>query len=1146
MNTYSLFNTSSDQAGFRLNYMEVYNWGTFDNQIFKISPQGNNSLLTGANASGKSTFIDALLTLLVPVKKDRFYNQSSGIDKKGDRTEETYVLGHYGNIQHEGEIGTSTQKLRDKNCYSVILANFSNIDYRTITLFQVRWFINGELKRTFGLAHTNLTISEDFNNFDAKGTWKKRLEKQYFDRNKRMVEFFDGPTTYAERFADLFGMRSTTALSLFNQVVGVKVLEDLDEFIRNNMLETRDAESEYLQLKESFMMLMEAKTNIEKAKEQINQLTPINELAKEIQQTEEQLVKLTQFKVQGNHWFAQKYIELAEQELNTQQAELTIKNLDLVKLKRQETALIEQKTNLMVQIKSDQVGIQIQSLTQRISQLEYNKQQCVDRLKVYNQLALSLELLINPNVDQFQQNRTRAQQSTDNTEHTLQNQQQKLRSLENHKDEIKKNIDELIWSIQILQKNQNNITSREAGIRDEILQYTGASKTEIPFIAELIKVNTDELAWEPTIEKIIHNFALRLIVPEKYYRQVNEYVNRTNLKGRIVYQRYQNFSQLNSLKALKSIPANALYHKLEFNRKSQYIDWLEDMIQNQFDYSCVDSLEEFNRYNEKAVTQHGLIKSNKGKHEKDDRPHIMQKNYFILGWNNQEKLSALKLQFNKLQESQTSNESEIMQINEKIKQLKHYQTNCNKLIDRYEQYDDIDWQSDTKQIENLKKQLDELKKANNRITALTLQLKEVETELSQLNENGIKFKERQIYDIENKITDITSQYKQMHQSFKSAVNLNTQPFVSEYSSFCYVNFENIDKKKIELLIDFDNKEKIFNQKFKEQTILISRKITQFKNPNEMITTKFIDWRSDVHHLPDPEHLDLIGEYQDFLQKLQNDNLPKFEKKFKDYLHETITNKVSDFRMFFMNWYDSIKENIQTLNEALQEINFRDKDFKTYIQIVCPIRINDEIKDFRRLLEKAIPNAREIEKNPEAQHLHFSNHIEPFIKKLEHEEWRKRVMQVRFWFNYKAEEFYREDNRKFKTYENMGQLSGGEKAQLTYTILGSAIAYQFGLTKEGLQSDSFRFIAIDEAFKAQDEDKARYLINLCKQLHLQLLVVTPSDNIHIVENDISFVHFVERKNERHSWLYDMPIEQFQNEKEQWTGNAPSHLAKHQHA
>ena len=99
---YDLFSTNPGTSGYRLNYLEIYNWGTFHNTIYRIAPQGNNSLLTGANASGKSTLIDALLTLLVPFKKDRFYNQSSGNEKKGDRTEETYVLGNYGNIQSEG------------------------------------------------------------------------------------------------------------------------------------------------------------------------------------------------------------------------------------------------------------------------------------------------------------------------------------------------------------------------------------------------------------------------------------------------------------------------------------------------------------------------------------------------------------------------------------------------------------------------------------------------------------------------------------------------------------------------------------------------------------------------------------------------------------------------------------------------------------------------------------------------------------------------------------------------------------------------------------------------------------------------------------------------------------------------------------
>ncbi|MEG0189121.1 MAG: ATP-binding protein, partial [Algoriella sp.] len=108
----NLFSTLTNKPGYRLQYMEVYNWGTFNDRIFKIEPKGNNSLLTGANASGKSTFIDALLTLLVPAKKDRFYNQSSGVEKKGDRTEETYVLGNYATIQRDGDLGTLTKSLR--------------------------------------------------------------------------------------------------------------------------------------------------------------------------------------------------------------------------------------------------------------------------------------------------------------------------------------------------------------------------------------------------------------------------------------------------------------------------------------------------------------------------------------------------------------------------------------------------------------------------------------------------------------------------------------------------------------------------------------------------------------------------------------------------------------------------------------------------------------------------------------------------------------------------------------------------------------------------------------------------------------------------------------------------------------------------
>ena len=453
----SLFSTSSDKAGFRLQYMEVYNWGTFHEHIFKIHPKGNNSLLTGANASGKSTYIDALLTLLVPIKKDRFYNQSSGVDKKGDRTEETYVCGNYGNIQKEGELSTTSQTLRDKSTYSVILASFSNTDQRNITLFQVRWFSNGELRRSFGIAHLPLKIDIDFSDFDSKGLWKKRLEKTYNASSARKkIEFLDGPTVYAERIAHLFGMRSTKALSLFNQVVGVKVLDELDDFIRTNMLDEFDAETEYIQLKESFLTLMDAKTNIEKAKEQIAQLTPINEIANKLKDFQDQSAKLTASKEISVYWFANKKVELAEKELITHAEKLDLLQTERKELKIKEDTLKQEERTLSISIESDEVGGKIKDLEKEIKNLTGQKESRSKKLDQYNLIAKNIELHTNPGEELFKENRARAAEKKTELENIRLEHDEKLRLSKNKRETLSKQMADCTETIKALQKNKNN------------------------------------------------------------------------------------------------------------------------------------------------------------------------------------------------------------------------------------------------------------------------------------------------------------------------------------------------------------------------------------------------------------------------------------------------------------------------------------------------------------------------------------------------------------------------------------------------------------------------------------------------------------------------------------------------------------------
>lgn len=705
-----------------------------------------------------------------------------------------------------------------------------------------------------------------------------------------------------------------------------------------------------------------------------------------------------------------------------------------------------------------------------------------------------------------------------------------LRQAMNKRDDLKEQIDKRVETILVLQKNKNNISGREAEIRDEILNLTGATREEIPFAGELIKVRDNEKEWELSTEKILHNFALHLIVPEKYYAQVNEYVNSQNLRGRILYYRYRGFTSLKGM-VQQNISSNALINKIEFKPKNLYADWLEDRVIRQYDYACVNDLNEFNCYNEKAVTKEGLIKFTEDKHQKDDRLHISRRENFVLGWDNNDKIRLIRLELKTLQEEEKNISHSIRAIEKSIKNMDVLKDNLSKFINIFIHYEDIDWQSPANEIEVKKELIAELEKTNDKVRLLERQLDVVRSQLKTLTENDLKNKEREIFRLEMDFESAKSESEQ-HRKIIEPIGLHgidTSDFERLNPDLNNVSYNNLKSKQTEFQTNNADKISATTQQKEKNEKQVIGLISKFKNPPQEITEKFKDWRSDVSNLPKPEELEFIGEYQKRYKDLMVDDLPRFEKKFDEYLQETITNKVGDFRMFFENWASSIKENIQQLNESLKRIDYKDKGDKTYIQLVASRKINDEVKDFRVLLDNAIPNIKEVNASIDGRKNHFYNHIEPLITKLDKEEWRKRVMDVRTWFFYKAEEFYKETDQKFKTYENMGQLSGGEKAQLTYTILGSAIAYQFGLTKDGLQSNSFRFIAVDEAFKSQDEDKARYLITLCKQLHLQFLVVTPSDNIHIVENDISFVHFVERKEEKYSWLYDMSIEQFQEQR-----------------
>lgn len=1120
----NLFNTAPEKSGYRLDYMEIYNWGTFDKEIYRISPQGCNSLLTGANASGKSTLVDALLTLLVPLKRKRFYNQSSGAEKKGARTEESYVLGYYGTQQEEGGSGTTTMKLRNKENRSVLLASFCNASQKVITLFQVRYFSGQELKVVYGIAKKKLEIKTDFAKLDPRGEWRKKLEKHYnVNSVKKVIDFCNGPSEYASQICLLFNMRSENALTLFNQIVGVKVLDDLDHFIRHHMLDEQSAETQYIELRNNFQNLMEAKNNIDKVKEQIKLLEPINETAKQLQHVDLEIHQLKQEKEMAACWFAARIVQLSKEKITLNEIEHRKQAEKICQFEQELQEETNKRSNLQLDIEQDEGSRQIKELATHILQNKQKRDERIKQSDKYNKLALDLNLTANPSKEEFERNREKAEAECRKLKLLQKDLSKELRKEENAAETTETLINEYIKRVQELKENKNNISGRVSEIRDEILKYTGATAEEIPFVGELIRVKENELEWEASIERILHHFALRLIVPDKYYQQVNEYVNSHNLNGRIVYQHYEGFTSLKEMERGET-GENRLLQKIEFKAGNRYTDWIEYEVCRRYNYACVDNLAEFNTYPEKAVTREGLIKSVENKHEKDDRKEVRSRDNYVLGWDNRDKISYLRNEVHKLHQAQLENEKRICAVNERITACQNLSDNWNKLSIGFVDYESINWMSCAKAIQKDEEEKRKLETADNKTKALQEELEATDKKIKELNVSIAKANE-QIGRLKLEQETLSTLLQKNQEFINRAGDKDTYMLEQQHPELLDIPLEQLEGKRTDFQSSINESLKNKNETKDSLKSKIRKLAYAVKRPAKELTEKYKDWISDVNSLPDPEHTELIEEYQNFYNRLKEEDLMSYEKKFNQYLQETIYHKVNSYKIFFERWEGTICKAIDHLNLSLKGIVFN-KDQGTYIQLTAIKRPDAEAKDFYNLLRQAIPNLHEVDATIDGRQHHFEAHIAPFMKKLENEPWRTRVSDVRSWFTYRAEEFYQATEKKYKTYESMGQLSGGEKAQLTYTILGSAIAYQFGFTSSGLES-SFRFIAIDEAFKAQDEDKARYLLELCNQLHLQLLVVTPSDNIHIVENYISFVHYVERKGNT-SVLYNMPILEYKDE------------------
>ncbi|MFW5883611.1 MAG: ATP-binding protein, partial [Verrucomicrobiota bacterium] len=972
----------------------------------------------------------------------------------------------------------------------------------------------GQPARFFVGAERALSIAEDFSGF---GTDIRNLKRRLRESG---IELFDSYPPYGAWFRRRFGIENEQALELFHQTVSMKSVGNLTDFVRQHMLEPFEVEARIQALIHHFDDLTRAHEAVLRAKQQVELLQPLVQDCQCYAEVSATVAKLLSCRDGLKAHFARLKIGLLEQRLARLSGERDKLSAVIESLKGEKAAAAQKEQDIKKAIAANG-GERLDELTHQIASQSKERDRRKANADRYAELLAKLGEQPARDLTAFHERRQRIaehRESLDAESARLQNLlTEKSVDLRDRRVEHSELEDEL----ESLKSRRSNIDRKQIDIRTLLCEEEGLDPAALPFVGELLQVRESERAWEGAAERVLRNFGLSLIVPDDRYATVAAWVDRTHLRGRLVYYRVRPKTQHTA----PALHPHSLVHKLAIKADSPYYAWLENELAHRFNYACCTSQEQFRRESE-AITQSGQTKSGGQRHEKDDRHRLDDRRRYILGWSNEAKIAELEKQKQQLETMVAAIASEISKIQQAQRQLSERSDILSKLEETRD-FAELDWGSLAKAIQALESERQRLESSSDILRQLRADLKQAEAQHVQTEEKLDKKKDE--------LARTNERIDQDQKRLAEAQSVLAAPDLPESEA----GFEHLEAMRTEALAgreltieSCDNRQSEVREWLQAKIDTEQSRISRLR---DKIIKAMIEFRQKFP-LATAEidaSLEAAKEYEDMLTRLKSDDLPRFEARFKELLNENTIREIANFQSQLARERETIKERIDHINTSLMEIDFNPG---RYIRIDPQLTTDADIRDFQSDLRSCTEGAltgSEQEQYSETKFLQVRAIVERFRGREGQTEqdrrWTAKVTDVRNWFSFAASERWREDHTEHEHYSDSGGKSGGQKEKLAYTILAASLAYQFGLEWNAVRSRSFRFVVIDEAFGRGSDESADYGLRLFSKLNLQLLVITPLQKIHIIEPYVANVGLVDNKDGQASKLRNFTIAEYYERK-----------------
>ncbi|WP_080932470.1 ATP-binding protein [Xanthomonas albilineans] len=1068
---------------FRMRRLQVYNWGTFSG-LTEVPIAARGFLFVGRSGSGKSTLLDAMSALLTPPNIVDFNAAAREAERSGrDRNLVSYVRGAWADQQDSASGEIATQYLRKGATWTALVLEYRDGEERVVSLVRLFWIAGsgaaaGDVRKHYMVAERAFDIATDLAGFDLD---LRKLKQRLSD-----VHHFDSFAGYAECFRHQLGIGNETALRLLHKTQSAKNLGDLNAFLRGFMLEEPKTFDAAERLLGDFAELDGAHQAVVTARCQVETLAPARDYHAELMVLRRQRSELEELKLGLDPYREQRRLALLDARLQA----LDTQDRGLAGEEGQRRAALENHQRRLDDLEAQrraQGGERIDALEREHAQVEAERDRRAAKRTHAEQACGVLEQALAGSAHGFAEQAAQARAALEDGQRAAAELDEAILQRMAVKAEDEKRFAEVRAEIETLTRNPSNIPAPMQALRARLSADTGVPEAALPFVGELIQVRADQAAWRGAIERVLHGFAQSLLVDERHYADVADWVNRTHLGIRLVYYRVRDNAQaLSSASAPGSV---SLLHKLEL-REHAFAGWLRRELGKRFDYDCVDSAKAL-RQAERGMTREGQIKHPGERYEKDDRHAIGDRRRWLLGFDNRDKRALFEREGQELAARIAACDADVVALRARRERAGMQRLAQHTLANLG--WDEIDVAAPLQRLDDIAQALRQLREGDANLRALAEAIDRARAD--------IQHADRTYQDVRSERVVLGKERARLEKQRLECADADARVLTPLQRQGLGERLEVLGTLSLDNLADL----------FRNLERGIEAQLGTSQQEHHRLEQLLLGcFRRYCQQWPEDSgdfSVSLSGA-DDFLarlQRLERDGLPQHEARFFDLLQSQSKNNLLALQRHAAEARKSIAQRLDEVNASLEQVPF---NRGTLLTIELSERRLPEVIEFQQCLREVLGHHQTEQRELAEQQFAV---LRALVRRLgsqegEDKRWRELVLDVRLHVEFVGVELDAATRQQVEIYRSGAGKSGGQRQKLATTCLAAALRYQLG--GEDGELPRYCAVVLDEAFDKADNEFTALAMNIFANFGFQMVVATPLKSVMTLEPFIGGACFVE--------------------------------------